>query len=89
MSRQATPAPQTPHPRAHAAAPRGIKFPISQVIAKCEVADAECFLHSFTRVLFTARVSRPPTGIARGAAPSFTKTTISWACRDGITDIEG
>jgi len=32
MSRQATPAPQTPHPRARAAAPRGIKFPISQWI---------------------------------------------------------
>jgi len=29
MSCEATPAPQTPHPRSHAAAPRGIKFPIS------------------------------------------------------------
>ena len=28
MSRQATPAPQPPHPRGHATAPRGIKFPI-------------------------------------------------------------
>jgi len=29
MSRQATPAPQTPRPRARTAAPRGIKFSIS------------------------------------------------------------
>ena len=28
MSRQATPAPQPPHPRVRAVAPRGIKFPI-------------------------------------------------------------
>ena len=32
MSRQVTPAPQTPRPRAHAAAPRGIKFPISKSV---------------------------------------------------------
>ena len=38
MSRQATPAPQTPHPRGHAAAPRGIKFPISKFDGRSEKA---------------------------------------------------